>query len=304
MINMEYLEKIKLDTIPLLQKIIALLFLKPNYNFFQKVDIQIKGMHKIPKDKKVIFAMNHTDRFNYWPFQYTLLMSGHAFTTVWVKAEYYRNSIMAKVLDHCKLIPVPSMRYLIFEIFMQKFKRRMAKDEYRFLKDIIDGVPKSDDQFKAYPQVKTLIQEDFQKYILNYHQDIMKRIVDLSIDALFNKNLHLIIFPEGTRLAKLGQARTGLAQLALKTKSTIIPIGSNYCELVYPDNLPWARSGKVVYRVGDPLDFDGILKPYNIKETFEPFTLASKNKYQAQFEAVTNIVMENINELLDQEYRQ
>ena len=40
-------------------------------------------------DEPVIFAMNHTDRYNYVPFQYGLWQEKDRFTATWVKGKYY-----------------------------------------------------------------------------------------------------------------------------------------------------------------------------------------------------------------------
>ena len=61
MIDIAYLGNIKLVSVPKVQKLIGRFFLTPNYNFFAKVEIQIEGIEKIPRNKNVIFAMNHTD---------------------------------------------------------------------------------------------------------------------------------------------------------------------------------------------------------------------------------------------------
>jgi hypothetical protein len=103
------------------------------------VDIRIENIERIPRGENVIFAMNHTDRFNYWPFQYKMLkLKAYPFTTVWVKAKYYKNAFLAKALDLCNLIPVPSLGYLIEEFYRKKFTRKMDRDLYRVV-DMIDG---------------------------------------------------------------------------------------------------------------------------------------------------------------------
>ncbi|MDZ4164229.1 MAG: hypothetical protein U1C55_03795, partial [Smithellaceae bacterium] len=68
MINIEHLEKLKLTTKPWGQQLVAMLLLFPNYHIFARVKIDLEGIENIPRDENVIFAMNHTDRFNYWPF--------------------------------------------------------------------------------------------------------------------------------------------------------------------------------------------------------------------------------------------
>jgi len=305
MIDIAYLENIKLVSIPRAQKLIARLFLTPNYNFFAKVEIQIEGIEKIPRDKNVIFAMNHTDRYNYWPFQYKLWKAkDFPFTTVWVKGKYYRNATVAKVLDACNLIPVPSMKYLIEEFFVKKFGRRIRREEYRALKDIIAGKEDAGNSLTIKSlELATLIRENFIEFITSYYGAIMERVAELSKEALLEKNLNLIIFPEGTRSIKLGEGKTGLAQLALNTETTIIPVGCNNSEQIYSGNLPFAKSGRVLYKVGDPFSFDGKLKKYRIKKVFKLFSAESKLKYETKFEEVTRIVMESIDRLVDERYR-
>jgi 1-acyl-sn-glycerol-3-phosphate acyltransferase len=305
MIDINYLENIKLVSVPRGQVFVARFILFPNYHIFANVNIQIQGLEKIPKNKTVIFAMNHTDRFNYWPFQYELWrMKDYPFTTVWVKGKYYRNALLAAVLSHCNLIPVPSMRYFIQEFFSQKFGRKIKTDEYRVLKDVVDGTEGSAEALteKSW-EIDALIQDRFVEFIKSYYAAILDKVADLSKRALFEKNLNLIIFPEGTRSTKLGEGKTGLAQLALNTGATIIPVGCNNSDAVYAsEKLPFAKSGTVVYRVGDPFSVDDVLKPYGIGEKFKLFSVESKTKYKDNFKAVTNIVMQRISELVDERY--
>ena len=41
----------------------------------------------------VIYAMNHTDNFNYWPFQYSLHCAFQRYTATWVKGKNYEGTI-------------------------------------------------------------------------------------------------------------------------------------------------------------------------------------------------------------------
>ncbi|HDZ23198.1 MAG TPA: 1-acyl-sn-glycerol-3-phosphate acyltransferase [Desulfobacteraceae bacterium] len=305
MIDIAYLENIKLRSIPRAQQIIALFLLTPNYHFFSKVVIKIEHIELIPRDDNVIFAMNHTDRYNYWPFQYKLWKEKtFPFTTAWVKGEYYRNPIVAKIFNLCSLIPVPSIKYFVQEFFLEKFGRRIRDEEYRALKNAIDGKTEGINVSTIEsPELDTLSREHFVDYIVSYYEKIMEKVAQLSEEALFVKNLNLIIFPEGTRSTKLAAGRTGLAQLALHTGKTIIPVGCNNSEQVYPGDLPFARSGTIVYRIGEPLSMDGKLKPYRIRENFKPFSPEAKSRYAENFEGVTRLVMESIHTLIDQRYK-
>ncbi|HBH87983.1 MAG TPA: hypothetical protein DDY17_10355 [Syntrophaceae bacterium] len=305
MVDLDYLERIKLVSKPMGQQIVAALLLYTNYNIFAHVDIQIENIDRIPRDENVIFAMNHTDRFNYWPFQYKLWsMKSFPYTTVWVKGKYYRNALLAKGLDLCNLIPVPSMKYLIEELYKKKFKKRIEGNLYRAIKDVIDGKYEKIEQYpKAATEVISAMGEQFVDFIRSHYDLIMERVAELSRKALCEQNLNLIIFPEGTRGSVLGEGRTGLAQIALATDKKIVPVGCNNSDELYTGSLPFAKSGVITYRIGETLSLQDQLKEFRIEEKFKPFSKESQQKYKKHFEQVTVIVMESINRLLDEKYK-
>jgi 1-acyl-sn-glycerol-3-phosphate acyltransferase len=305
MIDIDYLQKIRLVSRPLGQRIVANFLLMPNYHLFAKVDIQIENIERIPRDENVIFAMNHTDRFNYWPFQYKLFKTREfPFTTVWVKAKYYKNALLAKGLDLCNLIPVPSMGYLIEEFYRQKFNRRMDKSLYRVVKDLIDGrIAEAGPNERAAIEALQAMGDQFADYVRGYYESVMEKVAELSRAALCEQKLNLIIFPEGTRSVKLAEGRTGLAQLALHTEKKIVPVACNNSEEVYRGSLPFARSGRITYRIGEPLSVQEQLKEYRIREPFRLLSRESQQRYREQFEGVTRIVMASIEGMLDEKYR-
>ena len=305
MVDIEHLNRIRLVEKPLGQIIVAKGFLTPNYRFFSQVDIRIENLEKIPDKENVIFAMNHTDRYNYWPFQWKLwTLKKFPYTTVWVKGKYYRNALLGKFLDACNLIPVPSMAYLIEEFYKKKFGERIDPALYRDVKDVIDG---KYDNAGTCPENAARVfrawDNNFVEFIRDYYDLIMERVAELSRQALFDRGLNLIIFPEGTRSVQLAEGKTGLAQLALWSRKTIVPIGCNNSEQVYRGHLPFARSGQIVYRVGEPLSVEGRLKPYRIDTPFKLFSKESQRRYRDQFEGVTQAIMSSIGLLLDERYR-
>ncbi len=301
MIDLKHLDKINLNGKPLGQRIVAALLLLPNYNIFARVEIEVEGIENIPRDETVIFAMNHTDRYNYWPFQYKMWKDKFYFTTVWVKGKYYTNTILSHALDCCNLIPVPSMRYLVEEFYKLKFRKRLLDRDYRVLKDYIEGKLKSGAELAN--ETGVLIKENFREFIRNYHEQIMEKVAQHSTKALFEKNLNLIIFPEGTRSLTLAEGKTGLAQLALFTEKKVVPVGCNNCENVYTGTLPFAKTGKIIYRVGEPLSVKDRLKPFRIREKFKPFSPESQTKFKEQFEGATRVIMECIGKMVDDKYK-
>jgi len=305
MIDIEHLEKIRLVSRPLGQRIVAALLLTGNYRLFADVDVRVENMERIPRGETVIFAMNHTDRYNYWPFQWKLWRENcFPFSTVWVKGKYYRNALLGKFFDWCKLIPVPSMGYLVEELYRKNFKKKIDKNEYRVIKDLIDGKRQYGEALKKLaPETAQMVKDNFVGFARSHHEALMSRVAELSRKALLEMNLNVLIFPEGTRSLTLGEGRTGLAQLALHTEKKIVPVGCNNSDQVYQGHLPFAKSGKVIYRIGEPLSVEEQLKEFRIREQFTLFSKESRNKYREQFDAVTQIVMESINRVVDEKYR-
>jgi len=304
MIDEKHLDSIRLSSTPVGQRFVATFILSPNYHLFQHVDIRLENPERIPRDETVIFAMNHTDRYNYWPFQYQLWRLRYPFTTVWAKGKYYRNRIVGKILDACNVIPVPSMGYLVEEFYRERFGRKIGTEEYRAVKDWIDGrTDAAVAAAKLGSEAAALFTRGVIEHLKDYHQLLMEKVAELSTKAVREWNLNLIIFPEGTRSLRLGTGRTGLAQIALYSGKKVVPVGCNNSDRVYRGHSPFAKSGTITYRVGEPLSVEGRLKEFRITEPFKLFSRESQQKYRAEFEGVTQVVMDSLNELLDERHR-
>jgi 1-acyl-sn-glycerol-3-phosphate acyltransferase len=305
MVDLEYLNNIKLVKIPQVQRFLGVVMLGPNYNLFQKVDIVLENPERIPPGENVIFAMNHTDRFNYWPFQYKLWrLKKYPWTTVWVKGKYYRNKWLGKGLDLCNLIPVPSLGYLIEEYYTQKFGGRITRELYRRVRDAVDGKEDGTEVHAAnIAETARLFGDDFIEFMRDFYERIMAKVAELTRFALFDQGLSLIIFPEGTRGSQLGEGKTGIAQVALHTGKVVVPVGCNNPDQVYPDSLPFARTGRIVYRIGEPMSVADRLRPFRIDTPFKLLSRESQQQYKENFAGATGVIMESINELLDPAYR-
>lgn len=307
MVDLEYLKNIDLVSYSRVQKFVGRFFLSPNYHLLSDVDIRIENDHRIPRDENVIYAMNHTDRFNYWPFQYKLWrMQTIPETTVWVKGKYYRNPLIAKGLDLCNLIPVPSLGYLIQEFYRRRHGRIMDRNLYRTVKDTVDGREDergADGIAEKFAGIDSVMGESFVPFIRDYYEKVMERVAELTTNALFEKKLSLIIFPEGTRGKQLGEGRTGIAQVALHSGKKVVPVACNNSDLIYPDSLPFARSGVVTYRIGEPLSVNDRLREFRIDEPFRLLSRESQTRFKNQFEGATRLIMESINSMLDERYR-
>lgn len=315
MITHDQLKKISLDTRPKGQIFVLNSIIKPDYHFPRKTNIIIENLERIPKSP-VIFAMNHTDRYNYAPFMAKMywLDLGYPFISPLVKGKYYEFAVLGKFFDWTNNIPLPSRGYLITKDFQAALKRKPRRDEYRLLRNLVDETITLDDVLRrGNADVTKLVSTphgafdpqatDYGRYIDAEFSSMMALVTGICLDALHHKNLSLIIFPEGTRSPRLLPGHTGVAQLALKTKVPVIPIGCNGSDKLYPSSVPFSSGGTVVYRVGEPLTLKGDLAPFAVEDDFTPFTREASALYEPQFRGVTDLVMARINNLLDPKYQ-
>ncbi len=315
MIDKKRLQNTNLQNPPRGQIITANVLLRGDYTFPRKTNITIENLERIPKDRGVIFALNHTDSYNYWPFMYKLFrIGGYPFISPWVKGKYYEHPLLAWFFDFANNIPLPSRGYVLTKDFQLVMKRRPNKTEYRLLRDLLDGkisqeelLSRADEELRRFiitphgdfdPQ-----QQPYGQFIENYFNELMQLVTQISEEALLKKNLSLLIFPQGTRSVRLLPGFVGIAQIALKTKVPIVPVGCNGSDKCYRSALPFSSGGNIVYRVGKPLTVEDDLAPFAITEDYHPFTRAAEKKFTAQFRGATDLVMERINELLDPEYQ-
>ena len=311
MLDLNRLQHVKLRKNPWGQIAVARLGMSIDYRFPRKTDIVLEGVEKLPQGRGVIFAMNHTDRYNYWPFQYELYKRKLGFTATWVKGKYYENWALGAFMDACNNIPMPSRGYLVVTEFRRLAGRPPDGDEYRLLRDRIDGVEPMD---AALPEgtsdeLRRFLDRDGSPEatltaVTNLFSEMIDRVMELMDYALNELGQHVLIFPQGTRSKRLLPGHTGLVEAAQYFGATIVPVGCNGSERLYPGSSPFSKGGRVVYRFGDPLEPDAEpLAPYRVPSSVRPLTVEASRDYGPQYQAMTDIVMDRINELLDPEYQ-
>jgi 1-acyl-sn-glycerol-3-phosphate acyltransferase len=319
MLDLNRLERIQLSPNPVGQKVFGTLVLMPNYDLPPRVQIDIEGFDKVP-DEPVIYAMNHTDRYNYWPFQYRLWRTYDRYTSTWVKGKYYENELVGKFLELTNNLPTVSRGYIIARDFKAVCDRSPTGEEYRALRTAVDvaaGVKQAPDDMVDPAEVvaRAILErprnvlgrrfspgrEEYTTYVNELFRQMMRVFVDLNCEA-FDKGLDLLVFPQGTRSIRLLRGRIGLAQMALYLKKTVVPIGCNGSDTVYTGNAPVGHGGHIVYRVGEPLRYEE-MSEFHVDEDFEPFTAAAENKHRDKFQGFVDVVMERINGLVEPRYR-
>ena len=311
MLDLARLERIRLHERPLAQRLIGQLLLRQDYRFPRPTRIELVGVENIPRDVGVFFAMNHTDRYNYWPFQYQMYRHGGLrFTATWVKGKYYENALMGAFMDATNNIPLPSRGYVITTEFRKAVGHVPSSDEYRVLRDLVDGrIDPDEAAARGGDRVCKMLDHGGPRAAFAVRLDalfarMMAEVTRLTRDALERHQLNVLIFPQGTRSKRLPQGHTGLVQMAQHLGRTIVPVGCNGSDHVYPGSSPFAKGGHIVYRIGAPLTLDGpALAPHRVIEPFVPFSDAASQAHGPAFRAATDIVMDHINELLDPEYQ-
>src|SRR5579883_350089 len=203
MIDLRRLERIELHPKPLLQRLIARLLLTPNYRQpWSPTKIVVEGIERVPSGGGAILVMNHTDRYNYWPFQYALCRDGRGYTATWVKGKYYENAFLGWFMDATNNIPIPSRGYVLTKDFQRAIGRVPTDAEYAALKALTDGAPGAIDERAAIEAggeaVARLIDSpvaDGERWLASFErrfEAMMARVVELNRQALA-LGLHLLI---------------------------------------------------------------------------------------------------------------
>ena len=114
--------------------------------------------------------------------------------------------------------------------------------------------------------------------------------------------LDVLVFPQGTRSRRLSRGHIGLAQVALATGATIVPVGCSGSDGVYTSRSFVAKPGAITYRVGEPM-LPSEWADVAPSEPFVPFDRADEALHRDAFQAVVDRVMERIDGLVDEPYR-
>jgi 1-acyl-sn-glycerol-3-phosphate acyltransferase len=320
MLTLDVLDRIQLSPRPKGQMAVGWILRASHRNPINPTKVTVERLDRVPSTGRVYLAMNHTDRYNYFPFQVQLWKQREEFTATWVKGKYYNNPWIQRFMTSTSNIPAPSKGYIITADAIGVLGKPPSDDLYRVVRDALDGEQTFDEAMERATEagvaddLRTL--NDTPRDMLgyryrpsneNYLQAVgevffamMDRFVALNHHA-FDIGLKVLVFPEGTRSQRLGVGRPGLAQMAVRTGATIVPIGCNNSDLVYPGDSPVPQGGHIVYRVGEPLTPDGELAPYQNSEPFRPFTREA-DPFRDTFEAVTDLVMSRIEPLLDERH--
>ncbi len=303
MLDLELYDRVWLSARPRMQALIADGYLRFDY---RNVKIDVEGLEKIP-DHPVIYAMNHTDNFNYWPFQYFLHRKWKRYMAAWVKGKNYEHPFVSWFMRTTNNIPLASRGYVITRDFLDVTGRRPKKDEYRLVRDAVESL---DETLSGVPEElltkpRTILGRPFDPSSEHYVvaiDELMNllhgKFVELNRKAL-DIGADVLVFPQGTRSVRLSRGHVGLAQMALHLGATIVPVGCNNCDLVYSGKSIVTKPGHITYRIGDPIPPEHW---GDAPRDVPPLTRAA-DQHRDAFQRVVDEVMDRINELLDERHR-
>lgn len=307
MLDLALYDRIQLRRYPPVQRFIADAFLRFDY---RNVDIVVEGIERIPAHP-VLYAMNHTDNFNYWPLQYSLHRHDERYTATWVKGKNFEHPFVSLFMRSTNNIPIASRGYLVTRDFLATAGRRPDEREYRALRDAVNegqAISAADVPRDVLERARDMLGRRFDPARESYAEAMnalfgamMRRFLDLNRHAL-DLGLDLLVFPQGTRSVRLSRGHIGVIQAALSLGATVVPVGCNGCDLVYPGRSIVSKPGRVVYRIGEPFSPEDLadLAP---AEPFEPFSRDAESRHRGAFQALTDRIMERIDGLLDERHR-
>jgi 1-acyl-sn-glycerol-3-phosphate acyltransferase len=313
LLDLELLRNHRLATVPWLQVLVANAGLFFDYRIPRRTEIVVEGVENFPKDRGVFFAMNHTDAYNYWPFQYWMYRNHHRFTATWIKGKWVEKKLRGRFLLASNNIPVPSRGFVIAKNFQELTGRAPKEAEYRALRNLVDG-PRDQDA-RVPPDVPTEVEAFVEKFsegsglvgFLSRFDSLfgamMAEVIRLNREALDELALNVLVFPQGTRSKRLSKGHIGLAEMASHLGHAVVPVGCSGSDHLYPTSKPFSQGGRVIYRIGEPLELDSPpLAAHRVPSDVLPFSPQSR-KYAPNYEAITRVVMDRIDGLLEPEYR-
>jgi 1-acyl-sn-glycerol-3-phosphate acyltransferase len=274
----------------------------------------MRGIEKVPEER-VIFAMNHTDRYNYFPFQYRWWKLQNRFTATWVKGKYYEHRFMAKFMEWTNNLPTVSRGYIISRDFLAVHGARPSGEEYRALRNLVNAIAQGSEAVvpdlsapELFTKARSVLGRPFDPSVESYgeamnrtFEEMMGEFTRLN-ELAFETGLDLLAFPQGTRSVRLSRGRPGIAHMAFHTKRPIVPVGCSGSDLVYPGGSPFGRKGHIIYQFGDPIPYSEY-GPIGPELPFTPFSSESELVHGASFQKLSDLIMDRINELVEPPYR-
>ena len=200
-------------------------------------------------------------------------------------------------------IPIPSWSYLLASRFRAAVGRRPSSDELDALLALAEASPADGGQ-QLPPETLARVRAAFGGDALSdavpaLYAAMMGEVVRLNAAAI-EAGLDLLVFPEGTRSRTLSRGRAGMVQIAGHLGLTIVPVGCNDSDLLYPGDAPLSKGGTVTLRFGAPLRWDQEpLSGLRVDVPYQPLGREDSRRHAQRFQAQTDAVLARVAQLLD-----
>ncbi len=270
----------------------------------RRVHFELEGLEYAREP--ALLAMNHTHYIDWLPVRWTLQQQGRSLSS-FAKPRPYQGRAMAAFLHATGNIPLSSRGYVISADFRCVLDRSPTEEEYRTLRDLVDGKASPPDApgpdlERLFQTPRTVLGRAFQPARESYAQMINAVFCDMAHGAIglakkaLEQGSSLIIAPQGVFTSRLTKGRPGGVQFAHALGLPMVPVGLSGMLEVFPNQGFRNVGGTLTLRVGPPVDIQ-------LPSDHVAFEYASEDRNRVALESETQRLMEAINGLLTPGYQ-
>jgi 1-acyl-sn-glycerol-3-phosphate acyltransferase len=271
---------------------------------FYRCGIRMRLENAPAFDEPVLFAMNHSHLYDFVPTKTELYARHGVRTSSLIKYRAFQLPLQAAYMSRTGNIAITSRGYLIAADFARVHGRKLDMDEYRVLRDHIDGgtdLPDDPRYQTLLTQARDMLGLRFDPSEVAYREMIGRcyrkamRTTMAHARVVLDAGDSLHIYPEGLCSSRLSRGRTGTIQMAAELGTTIVPLGlSGMNRLYHPKTLFPHQGGELTLRFGEP---------YRLQrpelEGLTAFDPEQEQRLRPVLEEETERLMDRINALLD-----
>ena len=258
-------------------------------------------------DAPCVIMMNHSHLYDWLPVRLGMYRRFRRMCANLVKPLPYQQALQGRFLHATGNVPIASRGYVLIADFRMLHGRKPTEDEYRHLRDRIDGR----ETLRGTPTAavaaalstpRDMLGRDFSPDRESYAsavQDVFRRFAvrtaELADNAMRQQSW-LLVTPQGIVNSRLTPGRIGALQFAHHLDRPIVPCGVSGVREAFPRGVLRPAGGRITVRFGVPYRF-------RLPDDHRIFEKASEDRNRDQLESGTRDMMERINSLLEPRYR-
>ena len=282
--------------------------------------VALEGIEHFPTSPAIL-ACNSTHKMDWFFFQ-ELFMNLGLRAPIISKGKNWHEPMARFGCQFLDALPMVSRGYILSVDLKEVLRERPDEALYRAVREHLDRDAALDE---GDPRVEAILdtprdilgarfdprQGSYRTFIeMLYFRFQNEHLLRMSREMVRQKH-HIHIYPQGTVSSRLSRGRVGAVELAIALDVPIVPMGlSGAPEVFLSDSLPLLRGGVVTLRIGEPMTAQelmdaspqsALLEP--IPETFRPFHPRDERQHHDTLQAMTDVLMDQINDLLDPPYQ-